>query len=468
VADDTNLQSRNPELSFAIAYNDSEEAMALHDSTAIQPDTYGFPAMGKTVASGGVLFRRLFHKQVLNTTGKALLEPIRREMTRQREFSYGSRVPLIGDDEFSTQVRLKARLLAEGVRLDTPMPAHPFYSVVTEGIDVYLASGITVNVPVRNDSKARLVGNGDEYEIRLGGRRYAARVFPVPLSLSESIGAFGKTVSDFCSIATDRANIWAVENCVLGLGRSACFFCDVAYGENSYTRKDLEMVSASLERLLADHSAHVRHIQVTGGTPKGGDWEHYLAACKVALSKGRPVSVMTSPWTPFWVLERMKEIGIGELSLNIEFASKRNRELFSSGKAVRDVWNRLERAATAWPQTTVRSAILVGLDSLEELREGIKHLLDIGVLPVLSPFRPARGTPMENHAAPSAEFLYAAFMEAVNLAVDAGVFIGPSCNACQHNVMAMPIGLYTANFTGIDFHPLEEEPIGSQTQVGSR
>ena len=468
VACDTNLQNRSPDLSFLISYNDSEKTLTLKNLMAIKPDTYGFPALGKTVAPGGILFRRLFHKPVLNPTSKVLLEPIRREMTSQQGFSYGSRIPLMGDNEFSSQVWLKAQLLAGGVCLDTPAPARPFYSVVTEGIDLCFASGATVNAPVRDDAEAKLTGNGDEYYIRLGRQRHAVQVFPVTPSLDDPIGETGETVSDYCSISTDRANIWAVENCVLGLGQTACRFCDVAYGGNGYTRKDLKIISAALERLLADHSKYARHIQVTGGTPKGGDWEHYLAVCKIAISKGIPVSVMTSPWTPFWVLERMKEIGIGELSLNIEFASRHNRELFSPGKSGHNIWKRLEMVTATWSQMTVRSAILVGLDSLEELRESVKYLLDIGILPVLSPFRPAHGTPMENCAAPSAESLYAAFMETADLAVDAGMFVGPSCNACQHNVMAMPIGLYTTNFTGIDFHLLEEKSFGTLTQVGSR
>lgn len=339
---------------------------------------------------------------------------------------------------------LKAQLLAEGVRLSPTISSddfqRPFYSIVTQGIELDLFNCVTANVFINPASGVVLRRIEQHLELSVAGRRYATSVGEPSQALSQTVPGTDLPVSDFCYIATDRINIWAVESCAMVVQKTPCKFCDVACEGRPYLRQNLDNIRHALNVLIKEIGVSARHVQVSGGTPLKGDWGHFLNVCEVAVETGRPVSVMTSPWTPYAVLEALQRIGVSELALNVEFSSEYFRRELTPGKQG-DCWERLAKIATMWPEKSIRSALIVGLEPEKDTIEGVRKLLARGVVPMLSPFRPAPGTPMADVKAPTAEQLYGVFMRSLDEASKHGLFIGPSCRHCQHNVMALPLEL---------------------------
>ena len=82
--------------------------------------------------------------------------------------------------------------------------------------------------------------------------------------------------------------------------------------------------------------------------------------------------------------------------------------------------------------------ILVGLEPAEHTLAGVEHLAAMGVDPVLSPFRPARGTRLADAEPPPVSLLADVLEEARQIAVRHDVALGPRCGPCQHNTLTFP------------------------------
>ena len=65
----------------------------------------------------------------------------------------------------------------------------------------------------------------------------------------------------------------------------------------------------------------------------------------------------------------------------------------------------LSHAASVFPSGTVVSGLVAGVEPAQETIAGIDHLTSLGVLPVLSVFRPLEGTALGNHEPPSPKVL---------------------------------------------------------------
>jgi biotin synthase-related radical SAM superfamily protein len=82
----------------------------------------------------------------------------------------------------------------------------------------------------------------------------------------------------------------------------------------------------------------------------------------------------------------------------------------------------------------VSTYLLGGLgDSIDDLIEGSARLIAIGVYPFIVPFVPITGTPLQNHPAPSSEFMRAVLQPVGAMLREAGLVssdIKAGCGKC--------------------------------------
>jgi len=62
----------------------------------------------------------------------------------------------------------------------------------------------------------------------------------------------------------------------------------------------------------------------------------------------------------------------------------------------------------------------------------------MGCEPVLSPFRPSRGTALVNHVTPEPALLSDVLDGAREIVARQGISLGPECIPCQHNTLTFP------------------------------
>ncbi len=205
-----------------------------------------------------------------------------------------------------------------------------------------------------------------------------------------------------------------LQTCIrYGNTKTKCQFC--AIGESlragrtiaHKTPAQLAEVAAAAQRLDG-----VRNVVLTTGTPATDDrGAAVLAETARAIKQatGLPIQAQCEPPADFSWFGRLRESGVDALGMHLEAWNEDVRRTIMPGKAEVPRAFYLEAFAASvavFGRGQVSTYLLAGLgDTVEDLLEGARVLIDLGVYPFIVPFVPVTGTPLAHHAPPTAEFM---------------------------------------------------------------
>ena len=368
--------------------------------------------------------------------------------------------PVIGDrwpsrpvpsaDEQRRLERLKAALLTDGLKVHQDahvalvgdeglLTSHEYPT--TGGLTLDLGSAVLVNAPVdewfcdQADHELRVVDGQLVIVDDLGEAHMVHGHVPLPGFL-ETRTTFGLVTETAFSHA-DRVRLSPIDGCAY-----RCDYCDMP--SVGYQQYDLDALLAALKVALADPMLPPRHVMISGGSPRARhvDWFEEIilgvtAACPL------PLDVMMSaiPGRAD-VVDHLVDGGVAGFSINMELFTPDASELYIRGKHrhARPGYDAfVTRAVERLGQTgAVRSLIIGGLEAHDETLAGVRHIASLGADPVLSPFRPAERTVLEQRRPPTASEMLRLLADAREVVADAGVHLGPRCIPCQHNTLTFP------------------------------
>jgi hypothetical protein len=98
----------------------------------------------------------------------------------------------------------------------------------------------------------------------------------------------------------------------------------------------------------------------------------------------------------------------------------------------------LKEAARVFGPIAARSLLIVGLESFEASLSGVKLLCELGVMPILSPFRALEGTDLVDHQGWEASMHIDLYEASFEIAKAASLPLGPTCIPCQNNTLTLP------------------------------
>ena len=348
---------------------------------------------------------------------------------------------------------LKISTFSRGIRLDGaaveqlteggayPLSLHEY--ATTGGVTFFAEGSVYINAPFDEwyctDPEAVLTFDPtpQAFVVLFRGEELRVRTLPLPGYLRE-VDAAGRLVTEVAMSHGDRLRLSPIAGCSLD-----CAFCDMA--GRTYNLRSAERLVAAMGVALADSRLPVSHVLLSGGTPTRRDFGYYDELCaRVIEAAPVPVDVMMVPRPDVGWIDRLVEVGVSGFAINLEVygdaaAASITRLKHRIGT---DVFVRnLERAVElTGGHGRVRSLLLVGLEPMEDTLAGVEFVAKLGCDPVLSPFRPAPGTPLAARRPPSAEFQERLFLEARDIVERHGVKLGPRCVACQHNTLTIPDG----------------------------
>lgn len=325
----------------------------------------------------------------------------------------------------------------------------------TGGVVAVLDERVYVNIPVKFQgtlfkvdlSENKLILKYDNETIKI-----PFRIIPAPkYALDVERLSDDTPVRELVMTHADRVRISPVHGC-----RYHCSFCtsNAAY----YKEISCEQLDQAFNIALNDPYNKPRHVLISGGTPnKEADSYEWINEIYCYFPRNYPqfdFDVMLSPRGMGPEQTSMKdydeflrylhdECGVKTLSVNLELYNDRFRERFIPDKAAvgKDNYYRfLLQAVEVFGTKSVRSSLVVGLESEEDTLNGVRAILDCGCLPVLSAFVPAPGTDMANYPAPGVEFLLETVRKADELAREANLQLGPLCRPCTHNSITVEEG----------------------------
>jgi hypothetical protein len=99
----------------------------------------------------------------------------------------------------------------------------------------------------------------------------------------------------------------------------------------------------------------------------------------------------------------------------------------------------LEYSVKRFGPINTRSLIITGIEAPEFTIEGAARLASMGVMPILSSFRPLTGSFLENHKGFDYKTNWDIFLEVTKEAQKYNIPVGPTCIQCQNNVLALPL-----------------------------
>jgi radical SAM protein (TIGR04043 family) len=227
--------------------------------------------------------------------------------------------------------------------------------------------------------------------------------------------------------------------------RKACKFCAIgqslAAGRTIAHKTPQQLAEVARAAVLLDG---VKHMVLTTGTPPGSDrGAAVLAESTLAIKAAvdLPIQGQCEPPDDDRWFARMRAAGIDTLGMHLEVVSPAVREHIMPGKAQVPVARYLtafEAAVRIFGRGQVSTYILAGLGDTRESILGIcETLLALGVYPFVVPFVPISGTPLEDHAPPTPEFMSSLLEPLGAMVAAAGLRSGDikagcgKCGACS-------------------------------------
>lgn len=361
--------------------------------------------------------------------------------------------------------RLKVDLLAEGLRVSRgakqlvarAKPPLRVRSGACGGLDVVLRDGTYVNCPVREHfvagSPYELVAHEDELYISGPGREGVDDVARLPVTLVptpayySALGSDGTPLSRVAQLCSDRLGVGMTNICSFWRSRSRrCKYCSIGLNvRDEESNKRLDQILEATAAALEDPVAPARHVLLGGGTPEGPDAGAAAIARTAAAMKERwdvSIYAMIAPPSDLSYLDLLRSAGVDEIGLNVELFDREAAARYLPGKnaaiGLDASLHALEHAVEVFGPVSTRSIAIVGLEDEDSTVAGAETLASMGVMPILSPFRPLVGTELEHHPRFSGEKLWRVTEAAAEAAARHDMPLGPTCIPCQSNTLTMP------------------------------
>lgn len=320
-------------------------------------------------------------------------------------------------------VHLKLELAIRGVRLDDELDAAtPLVRAASardhasREIELVLPDGVTASCPVGTEAAARspftLTVTNDRFRLlrRADGDAPAEQIDVSVLPQPEFYDRETSAGTPMWQVATVHGSYISVDpasTCGFAQRGVACQFCTLQSDGSPDSQalrpvdEVMEVVRAAFEEGVAEfvylHTGY--YDEEDGGF---GQLEPYVRAIKKQFDTLVAMQVHP-PKDDRWI-DRTYAVGVDALSYNVEVYDADLLAQYCQGRSTlvgrERYYEALAYAATVFPSGTVWSDLIVGLEPTESTAKGIDGLTAIGVLPVLSLFRPLDETALREHPLP--------------------------------------------------------------------
>nr|WP_157187447.1 radical SAM protein [Nocardia vinacea] len=341
---------------------------------------------------------------------------------------------------------------AESALVHSKMPLRT-RSGVSGGLDLQIADGIDVNVPVSEMfvrmSPYTIDHDGNTFVV-MRGEDSICNANPLPLPSYYELRTADDTeamhrIAQMCS--ADRLCFGMTgPTCHFWRRDRRCQYCSI--GKNfsaDAARKQQRHLLEVLDASLVDNRLPARHLLIGGGTPSGPDMGAILASELCRSVKERhdiQIYVMIAAPIDNSYIDMLKDAGADELGMNLEFWSDEAWQKYIPGKNDLIGKNRylsaLEHAVEKFGPINTRSILIAGLEDASYTREAAAFLAGLGVMPIVSPFRSLDGTMLQDSRGFKGDKYVKLWSAIESDLAGTGIPLGPVCVPCQNNTLAIP------------------------------
>lgn len=324
-------------------------------------------------------------------------------------------------------------------------------SGLSSGIELIFPDDTWVNAPVNEhfvkNSPLTLDMQDEKIVVKKGNDILTyAETLPKPTFYDKNT-ADGTQMKEIGSIRADRLSISISRSCVFWANRDLrCKFCAIGHNQESSTvMRTLSQVLETVEAALNDPIRPCKHLYLTEGALPGQDRGMHLYSTYIkGIKEHFDIHVHLNPMPPkdATALDSVFRVGLDEISFNIEvFDEKTALEMIPCKCKVvsrSQYVESLDYAVGLFGERNVSSCLVVGLEDIHSVLNGVEFLMSRGVIPKLSVFRPTIGSLLQECNPPSLPFLLEVYTQSEEMAREHGVPLGPLCIPCQMHSLTIP------------------------------
>lgn len=344
-----------------------------------------------------------------------------------------------------TALSLKVDLLLNGIALNGKfdLNSRAFLSSISDGVHFIIFKEIYVTASINDKSSYTLYKDVDGTIFLKGKEISSLKIELIPegkyFGINSSDGVLMENIGTF---QTDRLRISAYKGCSFVTNNEGCMFCEASY-QRHQRKNPLEHIS-ELIAYSEQHEARIKHYLISGGTPPDNGWKHFVDVCQTVRENTlKPIYAMFSPPPDLMIIKRIIDTGVEEVAINVELFNRALSSTIIKGKnriGIDKYFESLEYSVTLLGKKgNVKSVLIVGLESYTDTIAGVQELAKRGIMPILSIFKPVKGTPLENYPQPRKEDLINIWREAQSICERYSLTLGPLCKCCQNNTLTIPI-----------------------------
>lgn len=287
------------------------------------------------------------------------------------------------------------------------------------------------------------------------------------------------TFRDVAYLSTDRLRVHVTNECIYkkrqGKGENnSCKFCNIIPSGEDINLNAIEEVVT--EHWKWHEKSGLTHFLIGGQSPVQNQEtiDNIVSIIKIIKDIREGGDPNITPTLIYAMIlpcdknsiERMVAAGLTHLSFNIEIFDDNYAKKYMPGKGSisRDTYKQaLTDALEVYKKSrcpekreeayqAVRSMVIMGLEPEKTFMEGIKWMIDNHIQPIISIFRPLKGTELSNLVAPSMISVYNLFFKLQNMIDETNgyfqksdmprnCFLGPDCKNCQNNTLSLPLNI---------------------------
>ncbi len=332
---------------------------------------------------------------------------------------------------------LKLDLAIRGVLLDDALRAREdlfrapgVRGPVTRTVELVLPGDVLVSAPIDEsftaDSPYLLTAADDRFYVQSETGREEVRIVPPPSYYAKSTRSgtpmwrVGNSYGPYIAINPAK-------RCGFSERGSQCRFCDAStQGLNRSEPISVEDVVDTVREAFADGLIEFvyLHIGYLDTDDAGALFiEPYVRAIKRHFDT--LVAVQLQPPRDNRWIDYLYAIGVDAISYSVQIHDETILEQVCRGRVEqvgrKRYYDALAHAAAIFPNGTVWSDLIIGLEPLDSTRAGVDALIALGVLPVLSVFRPLGDTELRDHPMPTTEEVAPVFAHLFERVREAGI-----------------------------------------------
>lgn len=314
---------------------------------------------------------------------------------------------------------------------------------VFQSVDLTLPNGLIINAPCHTDfselTPYHIEWNGTQFLLCYEDNVLSPVAFDSADPYQQKTAVGGTLFRNAAFWATDRLRVHHQFHCSYKTNGIGCRFCNVKHKTGTFLLEDVcEVIDFYLEH------TDFRHFLIGGGSGEDSSEPQNIIelARHIRSRSDKPIYSMCLPPKDLSVLSEYYNAGINEISFNLELFNREIAKKIMPGKGsipLSQYESAYREAVRLWGNHgAVRSLMVLGLEPIDSFYQGIEWLCQLGVMPIISVFRPMNNIALKEVLPPSNMALAHTFPRILEITSRYNLIPGPFCVACQNNTLSLP------------------------------